>query len=247
MTEPFQNYRGEPTKSAESLLLWLDSSRSPFLNMGIDESCFLECKNFEGPLLRIYDWDRPSISIGYFQRYSEVRTKDFSIVRRPTGGGVVVHDRDLTYSLIIPSRHWFYGVKRAESYGLIGKIIITALREVGVQAVFAENYSRKLQFSSNTLCFETPVRYDVVDGTNNKKLAGAAQKRSQEGLLHQGSILLQDLSFLNRRKIIESLAAQFKLYFKSKLKLFKPSSQLLNQADLLTTKKYSESTWNRKK
>src|SRR6266404_8254999 len=84
-----------------SLDLYHDEpSRSAAVNMAIDEALF---ETAEVPTIRFYQWDHPALSFGYFGKYTEVSNHDRDIVRRWTGGGIVFHGEDLTYSLVIPA------------------------------------------------------------------------------------------------------------------------------------------------
>ena len=82
----------------EEWLLWRDTVHDPFFNMSMDEILLEEAGNLGAPLIRTYRWDRPSLSIGSSQLYPETEAARYAIVRRPTGGGNVFHDGDLTYT-----------------------------------------------------------------------------------------------------------------------------------------------------
>lgn len=154
---------------------------SAALNMAIDEALL---RTVQSPVLRCYRWERPAVSFGYFGRHAEVEAAwpDRDMVRRWTGGGVVPHGEDFTYSLIVPQAHPLSQLSAGESYHAIHEAILRALgasiRGVAISPQSAERIS--------DACFENAVRHDlVVDG---RKVAGAAQRRTRYGLLHQGSI-----------------------------------------------------------
>jgi lipoate-protein ligase A len=151
------------------------------LNMAIDELLLRESR---GPLLRIYRWARPAVSFGYFGNFARVQQawpgREF--VRRWTGGGAVVHGDDLTYTLIVPRPHSFARLTARESYRLIHEHIAGLLSEAGCAASVAGAAPRKI----SEACFEYPVESDVLAG--ERKIAGAAQRRTVSGLIHQGSI-----------------------------------------------------------
>jgi lipoate-protein ligase A len=151
------------------------------LNMAIDEVLL---RTAVGPLLRVYRWARPAISFGYFEKVSELSgvDPDREMVRRWTGGGVVVHGEDLTYTLIVPSGHPFARLAAAVSYRQIHGAIAVALRGGGIETRLAVSTAPKLSSG----CFENPAEADVLAG--QRKIAGAAQRRTRGGLLHQGSI-----------------------------------------------------------
>lgn len=140
------------------------------------------------PVLRIFRWSRPWMSIGYFMKASaadEVR-KDLPFCRRWTGGGVVVHENDFTFALIVPRGEVWGSQRAAETYLSLHQALATALRQIGQPADLAEHAS-----GSATECFAGPVRHDIL--LQGRKIAGGAQRRSRHGLLHQGSLQLSAL------------------------------------------------------
>jgi lipoyl(octanoyl) transferase len=155
--------------------------RSAALNMAVDEA-LLETAAF--PTLRSYRWRNPALSFGYFGSYADVagQQSEREIVRRWTGGGVVPHGDDLTYSVIIPAGHPFFSRSSLAVYSDLHDAIREALKENGIEATLANSASPKV--SEN--CFANAVRSDVI--SEGRKIAGAAQRRSRAGLLHQGSI-----------------------------------------------------------
>jgi lipoyl(octanoyl) transferase len=150
------------------------------LNMAIDET-LLRC--LAAPTLRIYRWRRPAVSFGYFEKFESVKTMHPArdLVRRWTGGGIVTHGNDLTYSLLVPAGSRFMELSLTDSYRAIHEWIASALRASGVLVSLADGAP-----SSSRACFESPVRHDIVH--DGRKIAGAAQRRTRFGLLHQGSI-----------------------------------------------------------
>ncbi len=151
------------------------------LNMAIDEALL---EKATGPTLRFYRWLRPALSFGYFGRYAEVadQAPDREIIRRWTGGGIVPHDEDLTYSVIIPANDPNFAKSSPEIYTAVHDAISRALNANGVIASLADSASPR----TSELCFANPVRADVVSA--GRKIAGAAHRRTKRALLHQGSI-----------------------------------------------------------
>ena len=174
-------------KSFDRLLVWPDPvARSGPENMAVDE-VLLETLG-EEPLLRIYDWEGDWVSLGYFQKIAEARElfagERVEFVRRMTGGGVVDHREDVTYSLIVPRGQALAEARGEESYRMIHAAVVEALRQAGVVA----RMLREDDANESVACFEKAVAWDVV-GEDGRKIAGAGQKRSRAGLLHQGSVL----------------------------------------------------------
>ena len=155
--------------------------RSAALNMALDEA-LLETST--SPTLRSYRWKSPALSFGYFGSYADVADQSGAreIVRRWTGGGVVPHGNDLTYSVIIPASHPFFARSSLAIYSDLHDAIREALKQNGIKATLANSVSPKI--SEN--CFANAVRADVM--SEGRKIAGAAHRRSRTGLLHQGSI-----------------------------------------------------------
>jgi lipoyl(octanoyl) transferase len=163
-----------------------DIPRSAAINMAVDEA-LLEA--VVSPTLRSYCWRGPALSFGYFGCYADVADQraNREIVRRWTGGGVVPHGDDLTYSVIIPTSHPFFSRSSLAIYSDLHQAIRGALKANGIDATLANSVSPKV--SEN--CFANAVRADVI--SEGRKIAGAAHRRSRAGLLHQGSIQSAEL------------------------------------------------------
>src|SRR5256886_15828716 len=151
------------------------------LNMAVDEALLVDSL---APVLRFYRWQRPSISFGYFGRYAEVAPESDrrEIVRRWTGGGIVPHGADLTYSVIIPKTHPFFPRSSLQIYAALHDAIRRALKTNQIEAILLDQATPRVSED----CFANAVRADVM--RNGRKIAGAAHRRSRTGLLHQGSI-----------------------------------------------------------
>ena len=142
------------------------------------------------PVLRFYRWQRASLSFGYFGRYADVSAlaESREIVRRWTGGGIVLHGEDFTYSLLIPARDDSYAQPARAVYLAVHSAAQRALAKNGIDARVAETSSPKI----SETCFANPVRSDLLLGQT--KIAGAAQRRTRAGLLQQGSLQATKLS-----------------------------------------------------
>jgi lipoate-protein ligase A len=134
------------------------------------------------PVLRVYRWLPDWASLGCFGNYEEAcgRLSGVKWVRRFTGGGMVDHRDDWTYTLVIPNSEALARQKGAESYRLIHSAL---------SRVLAENALLSAEDSGGPagVCFLNPVKFDLVSETG-EKLAGAGQRRTKSGLLHQGSV-----------------------------------------------------------
>lgn len=142
------------------------------------------------PLLRLYGWSPPAISIGRFQgRRNELGMllgTPYGIVRRMTGGGAIVHDRELTYAIAVGDSHpVLAGASRAESYAALSSPVACALRDLGVEV---STGGGRAASGSPVLCFQRVAPTDLVH--RGRKLAGSAQRRTRGRILQHGSLLL---------------------------------------------------------
>ena len=160
--------------------------RSAATNMAIDEA-LLEAVTI--PLIRFYRWNSPALSFGYFGKFGDVAeyATERDLVRRWTGGGIVFHGDDLTYSIVIPASDPIFGESSMLIYEKIHRALCNALVATGQRAVVAGASDA----SYNGQCFANPGRADVM--MNGRKVGGAAHRRTRAGLLHQGSIQRVDL------------------------------------------------------
>lgn len=167
----------------ENLQLWLDPDPRPGPEaMAVDEWLL---ETADAPVLRVYRWQGAWASIGYFGEIEAARAAfpGVPIVRRWTGGGMVDHRADWTYSLIVPRRAALSNLRGAESYRLIHAAVAAMLQKCGTAARLSEGAEE----TGAALCFENPVCHDLL-AEDGRKLAGAGQRRSRRGLLHQGSV-----------------------------------------------------------
>jgi lipoate-protein ligase A len=153
-------------------------------NMALDEALLEHAHVLGQPVLRLYGWSEPAASFGYSQRYADVAawTPLRPLVRRPTGGGLVPHDADWTYSIIIPPGNEWYELRAEESYRRAHDWVAESFRKLEVAAELAPCCAKELPGR----CFIGAEKFDVV--AEGRKIAGAAQKRNKLGLLIQGSI-----------------------------------------------------------
>jgi lipoate-protein ligase A len=153
-------------------------------NMAFDETLLEFAAQLGAPVLRFYGWTERAASFGYSQKISEVErlTLFRPLVRRPTGGGLVPHDADWTYSLVFARDHWWHASRAKESYQRIHEWIRDALAKRGLMAELSP--SRRMEVPGQ--CFIGAEQFDVL--WHGRKIAGAAQRRNRHGLLIQGSV-----------------------------------------------------------
>lgn len=169
---------------ASSWYLLETGSRRAAENMAIDDASLQLVPELGRPVLRFYGWSEPAASFGYFQRYSNVEklTQLRPLVRRPTGGGLVPHDKDWTYSVVFPPSHPWYSLKATESYRRIHEWVREAFSVLDVSAALSP---AKVSGEVGQ-CFAGAEQFDLLH--TGRKIAGAAQRRSRTGLLIQGSV-----------------------------------------------------------
>lgn len=216
---------------------------SAAMNMAIDEA-LLEATIV--PSVRFYQWQSPALSFGYFGKFAEAANyaRERDVVRRWTGGGIVFHGDDLTYSIVIPARDQAFAEPSIVIYKRIHRSLCAALNGIGERAFVAGGIDPGLitlakqagAKASASNCFANPVRADVmIDG---RKVAGAAQRRTRWGLLQQGSI--QNIS------IHSELAQRFAGTLSADCHWREISEKLLQRARELTRQKYGADSWLRK-
>ncbi|HEY7000450.1 MAG TPA: hypothetical protein VH330_01805 [Candidatus Udaeobacter sp.] len=219
------------------------TARSAAINMAIDEA-LLGCAT--EPLIRFYRWRSPALSFGYFGRFADVATYqgERDLVRRWTGGGIVFHGEDLTYSIVIPVGNPAFCESSTSIYEKIHRALCEVLAETGQSVVLAGSDSGSATLSAQTHasdadynCFAKPVRADLmIDG---RKIAGAAQRRTRRGLLQQGSI--QGIELGN------NLAEQFAHAVSANGRARELGEEILKRARDLARQKYGTENWLRKR
>jgi lipoate-protein ligase A len=157
---------------------------APAFNMGLDEALLEAAARIAQPVLRFYGWTQPAATFGYFQRIAEVEAATHlrPLVRRPTGGGLVPHDADWTYSLVFPPHHEWHRLRAEESYRQAHEWIQAAFGRLTVETELAPCCHR----AAPGQCFVGHEKFDLL--WRGRKIAGAAQRRNRQGLLIQGSV-----------------------------------------------------------
>ncbi|MGJ8657477.1 MAG: lipoate--protein ligase family protein [Akkermansiaceae bacterium] len=227
----------QPPKKLDLLNVWHDTTpRSGPENMAIDQLLLETITDL--PLLRFYTWDKPSISFGYFDPHSTARAAfpdpSLHFTRRWTGGGIVDHRIDLTYTLAIPRTHPWATLRGAESYRLIHQSVAHALNQTGTTSSLTSQDTG----DGSPTCFTNPVAHDIITPTG-KKLAGAGQKRTRHGLLHQGSVI-----GINHTTNWQQAFTQ---HLTKSQNLWNPEVSFLHQANILANTRYATQEWLEKR
>lgn len=211
----------------DDLLVWCDPvARSGPECMAVDELLFRRMG--ERPLLRIYEWKGEWVSVGYFGEVEAARKifgPEVSVVRRWTGGGIVDHRQDFTYSLMIPRDHPVAQQRGAGPYRQIHRAIVSALNELGHQTALVASDSEV----DSASCFERPVAWDVVDQEGRKR-AGAGQRRLRSGMLHQGSVQVEGR---------EAFSQHLVRWMAKEPEPWTPPEEYLREALVLANEKYA--------
>lgn len=164
---------------------------TPAENMAVDQA-LLESTDAGGPpTLRFYCWSEPTLSLGYFQALGDrdlhPASRGLAIVRRSTGGGAIVHHRELTYSLTLPLDRHAIGA-RADVYQGVHAAIAEALRALGFEVAAYRGTGGRLGSADAFLCFQRRTDEDLL--FRGYKMLGSAQRRGKRSLLQHGSLLL---------------------------------------------------------
>lgn len=166
-------------------------------NMQFDAALLEKVETFSQPILHFYEWQTDSATYGYFIQPAELlnlekaKSLSLSLARRPTGGGIVFHLWDLAFSVLVPAHCPQFSLNTLENYAFVNHAVLAAVREFLNAScplnLTPEDYSSWDQNCSH-FCMAKPTKYDVV--WEGKKIAGAAQRKTKKGFLHQGTIAL---------------------------------------------------------
>ena len=216
----------------ESLRFFVDREpHSAAVNMAIDEALLFVEANRE-PILRCYRWRAPSVSFGYFTRWESVvgRYRQWDSVRRWTGGGIVEHAGDFTYSLILSAGNPL--PTNRELYRVVHTSIAEALRTRGYDVALTQTEDTL----ASDACFQRAVEFDVRLAQLN--VAGAAIRRHRRGVLLQGSI--------QGMKLSPGFEADFAVRLSDRVAplVLKPS--VTEAAERLAREKYGSLDWNQR-
>lgn len=175
-------------------------------NMAVDEALLANVAKADMPTLRFYQWQRPTLSLGYFQRVADraqhPASREADLVRRLSGGGAILHDREVTYSLAVPRSHPLASKTQA-LYRTVHEAVLQFLsgriteNVVDNQLSICDSAPSLTSSEEPFLCFQRRSRGDVLwqssvggspQGTH--KIVGSAQRRRRGAVLQHGSVLL---------------------------------------------------------
>lgn len=240
----------------------IDSPATGSWNMAMDQALLESTDLRKAITLRFYRWSEPTLSLGYFQRVDEreshLASRDCSLVRRSSGGGAIMHDHELTYSICVPeSNRWSKTSDRL--YDLVHHQIIEMLAELGIQAKSVADSQPASNQNQSFLCFERRTPGDVL--VAESKIGGSAQRRLRNALLQHGSLLLRKSGYapelpglaeltgksLAYEDLCHRLAERLGTELKTELKQQLPTKSELESAKRIQEQRFLAATWNRKR
>jgi lipoate-protein ligase A len=244
---------------------WIDSGKGDAAyNMALDEALLEAAARLGRPVLRWYGWTQPAATFGYFQKFAEVeRTTPLRpLIRRPTGGGIVPHDRDWTYSAVFPPQHEWYALKAVDSYQRIHDWLRLAFETLGVPTELAPGRWPEATPAATVVlhggrpaaaaaglpgqCFIGHEKSDLL--WRGRKIAGAAQRRNRLGLLIQGSVQPPGPPpALTSGQFTSALRRLAEEQFSAAWTELSPDPTLRRRAETLAAEKYSRADYNREK
>lgn len=176
---------------------WLEidtGAASAEKNMRLDAEML---EKVQQPILHFYEWERPSITYGHFiepskfLNLSSAEARGIDCARRPTGGGIVFHLWDLAFSVLVPAQSNFFSLNTLDNYAFVNQAVLRAVQKfLGEEKEFSltpTDHAAAME-DCKRFCMAQPTKYDVV--LQGRKIAGAAQRKTRQGFLHQGTIAL---------------------------------------------------------
>ena len=265
----------------DSWKLMLDGPLSAGFNMALDEVLLERVSESTHPVetyLRFYQWERPTLSLGVSQKAARVVDLDYcksqgiEVVRRITGGKAVLHDQEVTYSVVSNDWNSFPSGDIEGTYSRIATALLAGLREMGLEPSLAQvGPSLAPRLPSSPSCFATTNHYEII--CQGRKLVGSAQRRTRMAFLQHGSILLDidpdrwDRALRNRLSaeiwsrattlsaclgylpeaddVIQKLVSGFRNSFRVDLRRTSLDAPLRRRALDLSSSKYKALEWDR--
>jgi lipoate---protein ligase len=163
-------------------------------NMRFDAELLEGLEKTKKPIIHFYEWEKKSLTYGHFIKPEElldlnaVKELNLDLAKRPTGGGVVFHLWDFAFSVLVPRESSFFSENTLENYAFVNDAVLNAAKamvgDLKLTSIDGISYDEKCRH----FCMAKPTKYDVV--LDGKKIAGAAQRKTKAGYLHQGTISL---------------------------------------------------------
>jgi lipoate-protein ligase A len=211
------------------------------LNMALDEALLEFAPQIDRPVLRFYGWTEPAASFGYFQNIADIEraTHLRPLMRRPTGGGLVPHDADWTYSVVIPPSYHWYDLRAEASYERIHRWVQSTFTLLNVPTELAPDCRKEVPGQ----CFAGYEKSDLL--WLGRKIAGAAQRRTKNGLLIQGSVQPQPQN-VTRAQWQQAMRQAAGSGWAADFESWVPTEPFMRRANELSSVKYSRDDYNRR-
>jgi len=172
-----------------------DGYQNGATHMAVDKALSKFCSDTR-PVLRVYGWQPPAISIGFHQdvdalQMDTCRRHGIDVVRRPTGGGAIFHAHEVTYSVIVPRQHPLFAQNSLAIYNAISAALVNALTKHGIRlqrVTHSDGLADFNDYVNQVACFATSANYEIK--FRGRKLVGSAQRRFKKAVLQHGSIIL---------------------------------------------------------
>lgn len=224
--------------------VWRDAApRDAAEHMAVDEALFRLSREGKAARARFYTWTGRAVTVGYFHDFAADPVPDGPgasvAVRRMTGGGLVEHGKDVTFSLILPAGSGIAGWKGSERYRWIHSALARALNAHGIPSALAGE-----EKTDTGPCFAHPVFCDVVCPETGRKIAGGAQRRSGGAVIHQGSVRVpppfRSVEAAWTMRFLEELAAKTRLLDAA------ATGRAEADAEAVARTRYRSEDWNRR-
>lgn len=241
-----------------------------YYNMALDEALLENFTEGSAPILRLYGWEPAAVSVGRFQKLNgfldvdACRAKDVPVVRRITGGGMIYHHRELTYSIVCTPEQLGVGRKPLDAYRRICGFLLEFYLRLGLDADFAMNLEANGKSGRENFCFAANERYDIIIG--GRKIGGNAQRWLKHAVFQHGSIpyenslkeaselllsrpdnIMSSSTSLTELGVQDSYPDLFRIMensFFAKTQQSELTDREIESAERLLNKKYIKNTWN---
>lgn len=228
------------------LLPWSTSTAA--LNMARDLLLLEDYPDPSAPRFRAYGWSEPAFTFGVSQRWADYSGKvpaGAALVRRATGGGLVSHLEDWTFALALPSSHPVVALEALESYAVVLRALERAMAAQGLPVARVPSAPGARAFLAPTVCAERAEPHDLVNVPDGRKVAGAAQKRTRDGLLLQGYVWRPHLPGLDTSRLAADFPAALAESLRSPVApVDEPAYGA--QAAAAAAERFSSAEWNRR-
>ena len=243
--------------------LIVDEPKSGSRNMSVDQALLKSAAEIGVATLRIYRWQPATVSLGYFQncesRLAHATSSNCPLVRRASGGGAIIHDQEMTYSLALPADHDWTSRNR-DLFDSVHRSLIECLAILGVSGCSVFRESKKESRAAPFLCFQRRAVGDVV--LHGYKIIGSAQRRLASALLQHGSVLVGQSQYAPELPgiceleptsacTVESLIDVWPQHLAGKMKWTLESAELTNfertAAESIESEQFNNDAWTMKR